>query len=136
MSSSRITLAISHPIGTNPGTGRQTLGDRSQGLGGAVQHASQPSEGEAVDDLFALTLSGNEAAMTQASQVRADTRLGLTDHRYEFSNGALLNRKKLKDLQPGGISENAEKAGGRGWVNASSSVRIHIRLTGYQIAGH
>ena len=126
MSSSRITIAISHPIGANPGTGRQTLGDRSQGLGGADQHVFQPSEGEAVDDLLAPTLSGNEAAMAQASKVRADTGLGLTDQRDEFSNGALVNCKKLKDLKPGGISENAEKPCGRRWVNASSNVGTRV----------
>jgi hypothetical protein len=74
--------------------------------------------------------------MPQASKVRADAGLRLTDHRHELSNVALPNRKELKDFQPGGICENPEKACGRGWVNASSNARIHIRLTGYQMALH
>jgi hypothetical protein len=128
-----ITIATSDPIGTDPRAGREALGDRRQGIGGALQHASQPIEGEAVDNLLTPTLTGNEAAVPQASKVRADTGLRLTDHRHQLSNGALLNCEELKDLQPGGISENSEKTGGRRWVNPGKNVGIHIRLTGYQI---
>jgi len=46
-------------------------------------------EREPVDDLFTAPFGGHEAAVPQAGQVRADSRLSLTHKVYELTDGAL-----------------------------------------------
>lgn len=67
-----------------------------KGVGGGVQNAWQPIEGEAVDDLLALALTGNEAAVPQASQVRTDPRLRLAHKRHELAYRSFPCLKELK----------------------------------------
>ena len=49
----------------------------------------QTLEREPVDDLFTAPFGGHEAAVPQAGQVRADSRLSLTHKVYELTDGAL-----------------------------------------------
>ena len=49
----------------------------------------QTLEREPVDDLFTAPFGGHEAAVPQAGQVRADSRLSLTHQVHELTYGAL-----------------------------------------------
>jgi len=49
----------------------------------------QTLERESVDDLFTAPFGGHEAAVPQAGQVRADSRLSLAHQVHQFTDSAL-----------------------------------------------
>ena len=125
---------VSHPVGTDPRTGGQALGDRVQCGVGAGNDAVQTLQFEPVNNLFATALCADEAAVPKTCEMRANPRLWLSGGRHQLAHRPLPMFERLQDAEPGRVAQDAKKARRRASAGWGCNPRIHIWKTGYHIS--
>src|SRR6266571_5516046 len=114
-----IVCLPSHPIGSDPGTGSEPLGDWRHRPQGPIQNPVEAVQGEPVDDLFASAFGLHESAMPKTREMCGDTRLRLLDRIDQLCNRALMVLKELEDPEPGRIAQDPEETSRRGSTGRS-----------------
>ena len=100
-------------------------------LGRPIDQLAESIEDQAVVDLLASTLGGDQSAIPKTGEMGADSRLRLADGTDQIPHRPLAAIEEAKQLQTGGIGEDAEESSRSRGICRSVKESGHIRPTGY-----